>query len=152
MSLFVKRSFNYITSFSKFITGQWLCEDKAKYTSEKAFDRKAEKRYDYTTPQRGIWKKEKQTKEHIMQADKKQITRLIKTARGQVDGILKMVEEDRYCIDIVHQLMATEALLNKINKEILTAHLKVCVNEARTKEEKEEKIEELVSLMGRIMK
>ncbi|MBE5034850.1 metal-sensing transcriptional repressor [Gallibacter intestinalis] len=87
-----------------------------------------------------------------MQADKKQITRLLKTARGQVDGILKMVEEDRYCIDIVHQLMATEALLNKVNKEILTAHLKVCVNEAETREEKEEKIEELVSLLGRIMK
>ena len=87
-----------------------------------------------------------------MQADKKQITRLLKTARGQVDGILKMVEEDRYCIDIAHQLMATEALLNKVNKEILTAHLKVCVNEAENREEKEEKIEELVSLLGRIMK
>ena len=43
-----------------------------------------------------------------MMADKKQITRLLKTARGQIDGILKMVEEDRYCIDISHQIMASE--------------------------------------------
>ena len=47
-----------------------------------------------------------------MQADKKKIARLLKTARGQMDGILKMVEEDRYCIDISQQLMATEAILH----------------------------------------
>ena len=46
-----------------------------------------------------------------MMADKKQVTRLLKTARGQIDGILKMVEEDRYCIDISHQIMASEAIL-----------------------------------------
>lgn len=59
-----------------------------------------------------------------MQADKKKISRLLKIARGQMDGILQMVEEDRYCIEISQQLMATEAILNKVNKEILTAHLK----------------------------
>ena len=59
-----------------------------------------------------------------MQADRGKINRLLKTARGQIDGILKMVEEDRYCIDISQQLMATEAILNKANKEILTAHIK----------------------------
>ena len=50
-------------------------------------------------------------------ADKKQVTRLLKTARGQIDGILKMVEEDRYCIDISHQIMASEAILKRANKE-----------------------------------
>ena len=35
-----------------------------------------------------------------MQADKKQVSRLLKTARGQIDGILRMIEEDRYCMDI----------------------------------------------------
>ena len=42
-----------------------------------------------------------------MQADRGKINRLLKTARGQIDGILKMVEEDRYCIDISQQLQAT---------------------------------------------
>ena len=87
-----------------------------------------------------------------MQADKKKITRLLKTARGQMDGILKMVEENRYCIDISQQLMATEAILNKANKEILTAHLKCCVADAKSDEEKEAKIDELVSMLGRILK
>ena len=42
-----------------------------------------------------------------MRADHEKIRRLIYTARGQLDGILKMVEEDRYCVDISNQLMAT---------------------------------------------
>lgn len=87
-----------------------------------------------------------------MKADRQKITRLLKTARGQIDGILRMVEEDRYCIDISQQLMATEAILNKVNKEILTAHLKNCVTNAKTQEEKEEKIDELVSMLGKILK
>ena len=86
-----------------------------------------------------------------MQADKAKINSLLKTARGQIDGILKMVEEDRYCMDISHQLMATEAILNKANKEILTAHLKSCVTNAKTDEEREEKVDELVTMLGKIM-
>ena len=86
-----------------------------------------------------------------MQADKAKINRLLKTARGQIDGILKMVEEDRYCMDISHQLMATEAILKKANKEILTAHLKSCVTNAKTDEEREEKVDELVTMLGKIM-
>lgn len=87
-----------------------------------------------------------------MKADRKKIERLLKTARGQIDGILRMVEKDRYCIDISHQLMATEAILNKVNKEILSAHLKNCVSHAETQEEMEEKIDELVSMLGKILK
>lgn len=87
-----------------------------------------------------------------MQADNAKINRMLKTARGQIDGILKMVEEDRYCIDISQQLMATEAILNRVNKEILTAHLKCCVSNAQTQEEKEQKIDELVSMLGKILK
>ena len=43
-----------------------------------------------------------------MKADHAQVARLLKTARGQIDGILKMVEEDRYCLDVSNQLMATQ--------------------------------------------
>ena len=64
-----------------------------------------------------------------MKADKQQITRLLKTARGQLDGLLRMVEEDRYCIDISNQLMATDAILRKANREVLRAHLEGCVKE-----------------------
>ena len=87
-----------------------------------------------------------------MMADQKTVLRLLKTARGQIDGILKMVDEDRYCIDISTQVMAAEAMLNRANKEILTAHLKHCVNTAQTQEEREEKIDELVDMLGKILK
>jgi len=87
-----------------------------------------------------------------MMADQKQITRLLKTARGQLDGIIKMVEENRYCIDISQQVMATEAILNKVNKEILAAHLKHCVKQADSEQEREEKIDEFVTTLGKILK
>ncbi|HJA63112.1 MAG TPA: metal-sensing transcriptional repressor [Candidatus Intestinimonas stercoravium] len=87
-----------------------------------------------------------------MMADQKTVLRLLKTARGQMDGIIKMVEEDRYCIDISTQVMAAEAMLNRANKEILTAHLKHCVNTAQTQEEREQKIDELVDMLGKILK
>ena len=87
-----------------------------------------------------------------MMADEKKVLRLLKTARGQMDGIIKMVEENRYCIDISQQLMATEAILNRANKEILAAHLKHCVQEAASDVERGQKIDEFVSTLGRILK
>ena len=82
-----------------------------------------------------------------MMADEKKVLRLLKTARGQMDGIIKMVEENRYCIDISQQLMA-----NRANKEILAAHLKHCVQEAASDAERGQKIDEFVSTLGRILK
>ena len=87
-----------------------------------------------------------------MMADEKKILRLLKTARGQMDGIIRMVEENRYCIDISQQLMATEAILNRANKEILSAHLKHCVQEAASEEERSRKIDEFVTTLGHILK
>ena len=72
-----------------------------------------------------------------MRANKEKATRLLKTARGQLDGLLKMVEEDRYCIDISNQLLATQAILHKLNKEVLNQHLKGCVTEAMGNENEE---------------
>ena len=54
-----------------------------------------------------------------MMADKAQIERLIKTARGQLDGVLKMIDEDKYCIDVSNQLMAADSIIRKANNEIL---------------------------------
>ena len=63
-------------------------------------------------------------------ADHERVTRLLKTARGQIDGILRMVEDDRYCIDISTQLMAPESLLARINADVLKAHVEGCVRSA----------------------
>lgn len=87
-----------------------------------------------------------------MQADKVKVTRLLKTARGQLDGLLKMVEEDRYCIDISNQLMATEAILRKVNKEVLHSHLECCVKDALENNDASEKLHEIMEVMDKLAK
>lgn len=87
-----------------------------------------------------------------MVADQTKIMRLLKTARGQLEAVIKMVEEDRYCVDISHQLMAVESLLNNANRQVLTAHLKSCVNDAADDERRNQKVDELVALMSKILK
>ena len=86
-----------------------------------------------------------------MMADQKTVLRLLKTARGQIDGIIRMVEEDRCCMDISQQVTAADALLRRVNKEILTAHLKHCVEQAESDRERSDKIDELVNALGKIL-
>ena len=85
-----------------------------------------------------------------MKADHAQVTRLLKTARGQLDGILKMVEEDRYCLDVSNQLMATQSILKKANRMVLRAHMDSCVREAIDSGDPGEKLEELAALLDKL--
>ncbi len=85
-----------------------------------------------------------------MRADKQKLMPLLKTARGQIDGIIKMMDEDRYCIEISNQLMATESILHKINKEVLRAHMAGCVKEAFEAGHEDAKIDELLRLMDKL--
>ncbi len=87
-----------------------------------------------------------------MRSDKQKITRLLKTARGQIDGLIRMVEEDRYCIDISNQLLATQAVLRSVNREILHDHLNNCVKEAFQSPEGQHKIEEIMEIIDKITK
>ena len=85
-----------------------------------------------------------------MQADRQKVERLLKTARGQLAGILKMVEENRYCMDISNQIMATQAILHRVNREILQAHLQHCVRQSlETGEDSQQKIDELMALFDK---
>lgn len=85
-----------------------------------------------------------------MKADHAQVSRQLKIARGQLDGLLKMVEEDAYCVDVSTQLLATIALLKRVNSIVLSAHLEHCVKEAATSEEAEKKIAEIQQLILRL--
>ncbi len=87
-----------------------------------------------------------------MQADRKQMEALLKTARGQIDGILKMVEEDRYCVDISNQLMATTSILKKANVQIIDAHIRGCVRQAILENDPEERLDEVTALLQKIAK
>ena len=85
-----------------------------------------------------------------MKADHAQVERLLKTARGQIDGILRMVEEDRYCLEVSNQLMATQSILKKANHMVLKAHMESCVREAIASGDPEEKLEELLRLLNKL--
>ena len=86
-----------------------------------------------------------------MMADHDSVLRLLKNARGQIDGIIKMVEENRYRMDISQQVMAADAMLRRVNKEILAAHLKHCVEHAENDRERSDKIDELVNALGKLL-
>ena len=87
-----------------------------------------------------------------MRADKEKTTRLLKTAKGQIEGVLKMVEENQYCIDISNQILAAEAILRKANKEIIHAHMKTCVKESFEQGNEDVKIKELIEILDKIVK
>lgn len=87
-----------------------------------------------------------------MQADKNKTAQLLKTARGQLDGILKMVEEDRYCIDVYNQLMATQSILKKAGREVMRAHMAHCVKQAFERGNEEEKIDEILNILDKLSK
>jgi len=86
-----------------------------------------------------------------MVADKKDVMPLLKTAKGQVEGLIKMVEDDRYCVDISTQILACRALLDKCNKIILGAHMKGCVA-ASIKDGDTAKIDEVLALLDKMTK
>lgn len=87
-----------------------------------------------------------------MKADAKLVVPLLKTARGQLDGLLRMVENDRYCMDISNQLLATISILNKVNREVLKGHLHNCVKEAMLEGTEEKKIDEILTLLDKMSK
>lgn len=87
-----------------------------------------------------------------MQADQDKIKRLLLTARGQMDGLIKMVDEDRYCMDISNQLQATSAILQKANREVLRCHMLGCVRQAFEQGKEQEKVEEILTLMDKMTK
>ena len=53
--------------------------------------------------------------------------RRLKTVEGHLRGIIRMVEDDAYCIDVIRQIQAVEAALNKVSSVILEDHLNSCV-------------------------
>lgn len=85
-----------------------------------------------------------------MTGDKISTTRLLKTARGQMDGIIKMIEENRYCIDISNQIMACQAILAKVNKEVLHAHINHCVMDA-CGEQGKDKVAEIAQILDKLL-
>ena len=90
------------------------------------------------------------TKERTPDEYKKLINRLSRI-EGQIRGIRRMVEESAYCTDILVQSAAVTAAMNAFNKELLSNHIKTCVAED-IRDGKDETVDELVDLIGKMMK
>ncbi len=64
----------------------------------------------------------------------------LKTVEGHLKGIIRMVEEDAYCIDVIRQIQAVEAALNKVSAQILEEHLHSCVITAVRSDNESERV------------
>ncbi|RAN35274.1 metal-sensitive transcriptional regulator [Hyphomonas pacifica] len=87
-----------------------------------------------------------------MQQSSKTINRL-RRLEGQVRGIIKMLEEDRYCIDVLNQMQAVKSALARAESEILKDHANSCVAEAIESgdaEAQREKVSELIDLFDKL--
>ncbi|MFP4177251.1 MAG: metal-sensing transcriptional repressor [Acholeplasmataceae bacterium] len=77
---------------------------------------------------------------------------LLRTARGQIDAIIRMTEDERYCVDIANQVLAVSSLLRKANLSILKNHIETCVKDAYQDGTVEEKLEEVIRILDQYVK
>jgi len=90
-------------------------------------------------------------KNHGYTSDKDQLIKRLRRAEGQIRGIEKMVEDDRYCIDILTQISAAQAALDKVALRLMEDHAAHCVV-GGPDELKEERTEELMGAVARLMR
>ena len=74
------------------------------------------------------------------------ITHRLKIARGHLNKVIKMMEDDCYCIDVMHQMQAVESGLKETGNLLLENHLKTCVADAIGKGKKDEAISEIMQV------
>ncbi len=90
-------------------------------------------------------------KKHRQPGEYKALINRLNRVEGQVRGIKNMVEEERYCVDILVQVSAVQSALNAFNKELLANHIKTCVVED-IRDGREEAVDELCATIQKLMK
>lgn len=88
-----------------------------------------------------------------MQLEKDKTVKRLNRIEGQVRGIVRMIEEERYCIDILQQMQAIKSALAKVEDAILKDHSATCVEHAiasRNEQEQRQKFGELVDLLSKV--
>lgn len=83
--------------------------------------------------------------------NKDAILKRLNRAEGQIRGISRMVEDDKYCIDILTQISAAQSALDKVAVELVRDHAKHCMMSAQDDTEKHAKADELVTAIGRML-
>ncbi|CAM4251210.1 metal-sensing transcriptional repressor [Listeria booriae] len=84
--------------------------------------------------------------------DTKQILNRLRRVEGQVRGIQQMVEEDRYCVDILVQISAANSALKKVGLQVLEHHAKHCVVDAAQNGESDEVMDDLLKVIRQFSK
>jgi CsoR family transcriptional regulator, copper-sensing transcriptional repressor len=92
------------------------------------------------------------THKHGYSATKEQLRNRLARIEGQVRGVERMVEEDRYCIDIVTQISAIQAALDKVALGLLDDHAAHCIIGGASEDPPEELKDELMAAVGRLMR
>ncbi len=73
----------------------------------------------------------------------------LKISKGQLDKVIKMVEDDKYCIDVLHQSQAIQAALRQTDAVILENHLRTCVADSFKKGNKNESVKEVMEVFAK---
>ena len=85
-------------------------------------------------------------------ASKDQLLKRLRRIEGQVRGVERMVEEDRYCTDVITQISAVQAALDKVALGLLDGHARHCVIEGHGEGGPEQLTDELMGAVGRLMR
>lgn len=83
--------------------------------------------------------------------NKDQVLKRLKRAEGQVRGIARMVEGDKYCIDVLTQVNAAQAALDKVAIELMRDHAKHCMTHVTDESEQKAKADELANAISRML-
>lgn len=92
------------------------------------------------------------THQHGYSATKEQLHKRLRRIEGQVRGVERMVEEDRYCIEIVTQISAIQAALDKVALGLLDDHAAHCIIGGAAETKPEELKDELMAAVGRLLR
>ncbi|GAA0451806.1 metal-sensing transcriptional repressor [Alkalibacillus silvisoli] len=84
--------------------------------------------------------------------EKEQMLNRLKRIEGQVRGLQKMIEEDRYCVDVLVQISAVSAALNKVGYSMMERHARMCVHQAAKQGDGEEYMDELMKVVQQFTK
>ena len=85
----------------------------------------------------------------LCELDKKELTNRLKRIEGQVRGLQRMIDEEKYCVDILHQINAVQGGLKKVGLKILDKHVHGCVQRAIKNEEGYPIIDELMDVLAK---
>jgi CsoR family transcriptional regulator, copper-sensing transcriptional repressor len=83
---------------------------------------------------------------------KQQLQTRLRRIEGQVRGVARMIDEDKYCVDVVTQVAAIQAALDKVSLGLLDGHIRGCVREEIRSGGGDAKVDELLQVMDRVLR